>query len=188
MLSFLLEVELTLDLGVAYFAMLLMALLPIYIGAHLSLQQKEVETMSAEDAWKFPLVGSGVLFGLYLLFKVFSKEYINMLLTGYFLLFGILAMGVTLKPLFTPFFSSPKIWKFAFNPPWEAKEPFKFEFDVADLVSFVASIGIGIWYVMTKHWISNNILGLSFSIQGISLLALGSYKIGCILLGGLFFL
>jgi len=183
----LLEVELTLDLGVAYFAMLMMALLPIYIGAHLSLQQKEVETMSAEDAWKFPLVGSGVLFGLYLLFKVFSKEYINMLLTGYFLLFGILAMGVTLKPLFTPFFSSPKIWKFAFNPPWEAKEPFKFEFDVADLVSFVASIGIGIWYVMTKHWISNNILGLSFSIQGISLLALGSYKIGCILLGGLFF-
>jgi len=41
--------------------------------------------------------------------------------------------------------------------------------------------------VMTKHWISNNILGLSFSIQGIALLSLGSYKVGCILLGGLFF-
>jgi len=30
-------------------------------------------------------------------------------------------------------------------------------------------------------------LGLSFSIQGIALLSLGSYKIGCILLSGLFF-
>jgi hypothetical protein len=35
---------------------------------------------------------SGVLFGLYMLFKIFSKEYINMLLTAYFLLFGIIGM------------------------------------------------------------------------------------------------
>jgi len=41
--------------------------------------------------------------------------------------------------------------------------------------------------VLTKHWISNNILGLSFSIQGVAMLALASYKVGCILLGGLFF-
>lgn len=55
--------------------------------------------MSAEDAWKFPFVGSAVLFGLYVLFKLFSKEYINMLLTGYFLLFGIFAVGGTVKPI-----------------------------------------------------------------------------------------
>ena len=34
-------------------------------------------------------IGSCVLFGLYILFKFFSKEYINYLLTAYFLLFGI---------------------------------------------------------------------------------------------------
>ena len=63
--------------------------------------------MSTEDAAKFPFVGSAVLFGLYVLFKIFSKEYINMLLTGYFLLFGILAVGGTLKPLFIPLFAKP---------------------------------------------------------------------------------
>jgi len=34
---------------------------------------------------------------------------------------------------------------------------------------------------------SNNILGLSFSISGITYLSLGSYKVGAILLCGLFF-
>tara|TARA_R110002050_G_scaffold186573_1_gene320905 strand:+ start:403 stop:666 length:264 start_codon:yes stop_codon:yes gene_type:complete len=45
--------------------------------------------MSQKDAYMFPIIGSGVLFGLYVLFKFFSKEYINYLLTTYFLLFGI---------------------------------------------------------------------------------------------------
>jgi len=43
------------------------------------------------------------------------------------------------------------------------------------------------WYVFTKHWVANNLLGLSFSVQGVSLISLPSYQIGCILLGGLFF-
>jgi hypothetical protein len=70
--------------------------------------------MTAKDAYMFPVIGSCVLFGLYTLFKLFSKvttgsdddhvflslslshyhkshqqEYINMLLTAYFLLFGV---------------------------------------------------------------------------------------------------
>lgn len=35
---------------------------------------------------------------------------------------------------------------------------------------------------MHKHWVANNVLGLAFAIQGISMLSLGSYKVGCILL------
>jgi minor histocompatibility antigen H13 len=45
--------------------------------------------MTHKDAYMFPVFGSCVLFGLYLLFKFLSKEYINYLLTAYFLLFGI---------------------------------------------------------------------------------------------------
>ena len=37
--------------------------------------------MTSKDAYMFPVVGSCVLFGLYMLFKVFSKEYINMLVS-----------------------------------------------------------------------------------------------------------
>lgn len=40
---------------------------------------------------------------------------------------------------------------------------------------------------MTKLWWLNNCLGCAFSIQGIEMLSLGSYVIGCMLLCGLFF-
>jgi len=179
--------ELDSGLATAYAAILAMAVTPIYIGSQLSKNQKGVESMSTEDAWKFPFVGSGVLFGLYILFKVFSKDYINMLLTGYFLLFGILAVGGTIKPLFLPLFSKPLTQvKKTIKVPFKS-DPFELEFDAADVVSMIVATAIGVWYALTKHWISNNILGLSFSIQGIAFLSLGSYKVGCILLGGLFF-
>jgi len=111
-----------------------------------------------------------------------------MLLTAYFLLFGILAVSATLRPIFAPLFAkNEKPWKFSWKPFWKSKDPFELEFGKADIVSLIAASAIGAWYVYTKHWISNNILGLSFSIQGVAMLSLGSYKVGCILLGGLFF-
>jgi len=181
-------VELSSDLAIAYTSIVTMAITPIYIGSHLSLKQKGMESMTSADAWKFPFIGSAVLFGLYMLFKLFSKEYINMLLTGYFLLFGIFAVSATVKPIFVPFTSTTKVFKRCFRPFWRSDgEPVEVELEQADIISFIIGTCIGFWYVTTKHWIANNILGLAFSIQGISLLSLGSYKVGCILLGGLFF-
>jgi minor histocompatibility antigen H13 len=172
----------------AYSAIFTMAVVPIWVGSHLSLNQKGMESMSSEDAWKFPFIGSGVLFGLYILFKTFSKEYVNLLLTAYFLLFGILAVSATLSPVFAPLFSKKqKPWKISWKPFWKSKDPYQLEFGKADIVSLIVASAIGAWYVSTKHWISNNVLGLSFSIQGVAMLSLGSYKVGCILLGGLFF-
>jgi len=176
------------DILTAYSAIITMAIVPIYIGSYLSLNSKGAETMTSEDAWKFPLVGSAALFGLYMLFKLFSKEYLNMLLTSYFLLFGIFAVAATVKHLFTPFFSKPLISKkYSILPFWRKTDPFEFEIDTADIISLVISTAIGAWYITTKHWISNNILGLSFSIQGIAMLNLMNYQVGAILLGGLFF-
>ena len=59
--------------------------------------------MSSKDALMFPLVASCVLFGLYILFRIFSKEYINLLLTAYFLLFGIGGLTQTLSQFFSLF-------------------------------------------------------------------------------------
>ncbi len=39
----------------------------------------------------------------------------------------------------------------------------------------------------TKHWVLNNIIGLSFCVLSIELISLGSFTKGCILLVGLFF-
>jgi len=66
------------------------------------------------------------------------------------------------------------------------EEPIEVRIDYVDIIDFSISIAITYWYVLTKNWIASNIFGLAFSIQGIAMLSLGSYKVGCILLGGLF--
>lgn len=58
--------------------------------------------MTAKDAWRFPLVGSAMLFGLYVLFKVFNKDLINLLLTAYFLFLGFFSLVKTLGHLLSP--------------------------------------------------------------------------------------
>ncbi len=141
----------------------------------------KAETLKAKDAYMFPIIGSGVLLGLYIVFKVFSKEYVNLLLTAYFLFFGIFAVSATIRPYLVPLFpksirnkeKEPNLFKL-----WSIE----FKWTVVDLVATVLAFALGIWYVLTKHWIANNILGISFSIQGVSMLSLGSYQIGCILL------
>ena len=66
----------------AYCSLVIMALLPIVIGAfrsvehHMNQRQRneesgeQPETMTSKDAMMFPLIASGALFGLYLLFRV----------------------------------------------------------------------------------------------------------------------
>ena len=51
-----------------------------------------------QDAMTFPLIGSAVLLGLFLLFKFLPKELVNSVLTGYFVLIGIFAVTITIVP------------------------------------------------------------------------------------------
>jgi len=82
-----------------------MALFPIFVGSRLSLQYKNIdskdekEVMSAKDAWRFPLVGSAMLFGLYVLFKLFNKDLVNLVLTAYFLFLGYFSLHRTITPI-----------------------------------------------------------------------------------------
>ena len=46
---------------------------------------------------------------------------------------------------------------------------------------------VGVWYILKKHWLANDLLGMAFAINGVELLHLNNVVTGCILLGGLFF-
>jgi len=179
---------------VTYSAILTMAMFPIYVGSRLSLQYKNVdsvdekEIMSAKDAWRFPLVGSAMLFGLYILFKVFNKDLINLVLTAYFLFLGYFSLLRTVTPIVKSFLPSSFGTSVIFTVPvipYVQEKPAPLT--MADLISGVIAAVVVFFYVTSKHWLLNNLLGLSFSIQGVALFGLGSYKIGCILLSGLFF-
>lgn len=161
------------DSLIAYGGLLSMAVLPIFLGARTSLWKApdDVERMETSDAWKFPVIGSAVLFGLYLLFLWFSKEYLNYLFTAYFMLVGAFTVTATFSP-YLPLRGDVKLLK------WEVSW--------ATVAAFLLSLPICAWYLLTKHWLANNLLGLLFSVQGIAQMSL-SFSTGCLLLWLLFF-
>merc|ERR1712107_932460 len=70
----------------------------------------------------------------------------------------------------------------------EAKESVvDYQFNTHDLVCLGPCSVVGVWYILKKHWIANNLLGMAFAINGVELLHLNNVVTGCILLGGLFF-
>ena len=74
--------------------------------------------MSTKDAMMFPLIASGMLFGLYLLFKYLGKEYVNYLLSLYFLALGTYAVWGTVTPFVAPVFPQPmRAKRFRFSTP-----------------------------------------------------------------------
>ncbi|CAM6121236.1 unnamed protein product [Calypogeia fissa] len=163
------------------------ACLTVFIGCHRSVKPAPpTETMSKEHAMRFPFIGSAVLFSLFLLFKFLPKDLINTVLTVYFFVLGILALSATILPLIDSFL--PASWNdvpITWHIPYFKKV--EVTFTKSQIIAGIPGTFFCVWYVLKKHWLANNTLGLAFSIQGIEMLSLGSFKIGAILLAGLFF-
>ncbi|KAK6303909.1 hypothetical protein J4Q44_G00263630 [Coregonus suidteri] len=196
--------------ALAYGSLVFMALLPIFFGAlrSVSCGKSKVagengcdyeyrnssdmpETITGRDAARFPIIASCTLFGLYLFFKIFSQEYINLLLSMYFFVLGILALSHTMSPFMNRIFPANipiKQYQLLFTQgSGETKEEIvNYEFDTKDMICLVISTVVGVWYVLKKHWIANNLFGLAFALNGVELLHLNNISTGCILLGGLF--
>jgi minor histocompatibility antigen H13 len=190
--------------------LLLLVTAILYVACHDSLKLREVipegeeghdpdvvrETLRQEDAYQFPLFGSLSLLSLYLAFKFLGKDLVNLLIGGYFGLVGCGALTITLSPFVAMIvpksFSTKKLgWEKKLQhplPTWILPSPLDLgiEFTLTDLIAFVQAVGIVGIYFNGKHWALNNVLGISFCLQGISKLSLGNYKIAAILLAGLF--
>ncbi|KAH7314699.1 hypothetical protein KP509_21G016600 [Ceratopteris richardii] len=163
----------------------LTACLTVFIGCQRSVKDvPPSESISKEHAMRFPFIGSAVLLSLFLLFKFLPKELVNRILAAYFFLLGIVALSATILPYLEKIL--PKNFK---ESCMTIKIPFldSFQLSIAEIIAGVPATGFCSWYVIKKHWLANNVLGLAFAIEGIELLSLGSFKIGAILLVGLFF-
>uniref|UniRef100_A0A674ELS5 Histocompatibility (minor) 13 n=1 Tax=Salmo trutta TaxID=8032 RepID=A0A674ELS5_SALTR len=207
--------------ALAYGSLVFMALLPIFFGALRSVNcgksknsSDMPETITGRDAARFPIIASCTLFGLYLFFKVsiitrntsyafgvilwrrvefviLNDFYINLLLSMYFFVLGILALSHTMSPFMNRIFPANipiKQYQLLFTQgSGETKEEIvNYEFDTKDMICLVISTVVGVWYILKKHWIANNLFGLAFALNGVELLHLNNVSTGCILLGGLF--
>jgi len=170
----------------------------VYLGSTFStkicsisgdMKQEGIETMKQKDAWLFPVMGSAVLFGLYLLFKFFNEKYLNVLLHIYFVLIGSFSIGqlieekINEKEPFKTF--NDKIVLYIPKIPYF--NPDGATVTLLNIITFCLGLIVGVIYYMKKNWILNNILGMAFSVFGIENLTLGEYRVGLILLTLLFF-
>ena len=152
-------------------------------------KEREVDTMTQKDAFMFPVVGSCVLFGLFLVFKYFNKDYVNLLFHIYFSLIGLYTISCIIYEKLVDMqtfenFSKKNVLEIPAIK-WVLDKGTKI--NQLDLICLALASPIGVSYFFFKNWTLNNILGIAFSIFGIENLMLGQFKIGFILLGLLFF-
>jgi len=178
----------------AYIALCVMAVLPIYFGSLLALEdikKEEAEKVSSEDAYLFPVIGSVVLFSAWLVLKYLPKEYLNYFLNAYFAPVGTAAAGQVLVHCLTTVL--PAYWtRYAAHTLSLTRDSDKkirsyIKITWPAVFSYVASALLVTVYLMSgKHWVLSNILGLALAITAIEAVHLDSFRTGFILLAGLF--
>lgn len=125
--------------------------------------------MTTQDALKFPLTASCVLFGLYILYKYVSAQLVNILLTVQFCLLTVVSISNLVMP-YLPFAESDKITLFKIKTPKWLKDTL----DIPDIepskasiiTNLVCSLPVLLYY-FTKFWLLNNVFGILFSIVAI---------------------
>jgi minor histocompatibility antigen H13 len=137
--------------------------------------------------------GSCSLFGLYCAFKYLDPEWVQFFMSGYFALAGVFTLTATFVGAIKAFPNLSTMFnKIILN--YKTKlSLFSYSEDIhlfittAECVSFVPSMVIVYFYLQSKHYMLNNLIGMAFCIQAIENISVGSVKIATILQIGLFF-
>jgi hypothetical protein len=120
----------------------------------------ERETLRAEDAYQFPLIGSVSLFSLYLAFKFLDDSLVNFMIGAYFAVVGCLALTMTLAGPVSRVAPAALKRNFSYEykvqhglPTWIAGESpwdLSLEFNGAELLSFIVAATICAFYFQSK--------------------------------------
>ncbi|EGD80113.1 H13 protein [Salpingoeca rosetta] len=187
-------------------ALLIMAITPIYFGAWESISaiqfefvqaaemKREADTLSQSDVLQFPIYASCMLVGLYALIKLIGPEYVNMLLTAYITILGVAAVIRVFARVLTAVLPArllghPYHLTLIHEHPeaGPTSEPMlDVKFTNAHVAAIPLALALSVFYLITKHWVANNVFALSFAVTGIEFMPLNNFKIAAILLGGLF--
>ncbi|OBZ68284.1 Minor histocompatibility antigen H13 [Grifola frondosa] len=200
------------DLLSSYAGLLTLASFSIYAGSYGSLpnpkskgegkltsdtdddEEEETERLSSTDAYLFPIIGSVVLFGLYLVLKYFGREWITWLLQWYFTVAGVGSVSKSLISL-SRWVVGLSRWKqcekyqllFLKGPKeiisFSVRTPSLYLMPLGALPSILYTFGTS---STRRSALLTDILALSFSHNALSLLKIDSFKTGCVLLCGLF--
>ncbi|KAG7091048.1 hypothetical protein E1B28_010107 [Marasmius oreades] len=225
--------EIDWDLLSSYAGLLGLACLSIYCGAYGSVgsgkdkekkktekdededesedNDEDMEVVSLEDAWWFPVIGSFVLFGLFLVIKYFGKEWINWVLGWYFSFAGVGSIARSAIAL-TKFVIGRERWgqferiEIKVNKGKSGKSKVEKSGDgdkkkkdetllsiswrtpsmFLIALSTIPSVLYRLSPPSRRSVLFTDILAMSFSHNALSLIKLDSFATGCALLSGLF--
>lgn len=190
--------------SIAYVSLLSTATGCVYVGSYLALhtplktrelrkaagkrvnedeEERQTQSLSSDSAWLLPVLGSVVLFTLYLAFRYFDKNMVNLLLGLYFTVAGGIAIPSVVEQAAKAFSGTKPAYLDALLLRVRIRWLGRFGYVDIDFLGFVM-MGA---YLYTRHWVLTNIVAVCIAIQGITLMTLDSFVTGFILLGGLFF-
>lgn len=144
------------------------------------------EVIGMKDALTFPLVASASLLGIYFLVKIFNKELIAYVLRMYFSVLGTHCLGLFFGSQIKHRYPETKVVLFD-----KKINIFSYEIHLHVTQANLAGYSVGIllcgYYFLTNWWLLNNVIGIAFTITGIKLLKYTNFRIGLLVLWGLFF-
>lgn len=141
---------------------------------------EERDVIGRDQAYRFPLVASSALLGMFLAFKYIPNEWVSFLLTLYGVVFGGLAFSGVLGALFAQIPGFPQFLS------KELGHKNYVSFTGSDLLGLIPAFPVAYWYYTTKAWMPNNILACSLALSAIDLLAIPDFQSAAVLLSGLF--
>lgn len=142
--------------------------------------EEERDVIGREQAYRFPIIASVALFGMFLAFKYLPKDWVSFLLTLYGVCFGGLAFATVIGSLLGNIPSLPPIFSKEFGmKDYITVTP-------CDVIGIVTASPVAVWYYKTRAGLANNILGSSLALSGVDMLAISEFQTAAILLSGLF--
>lgn len=138
------------------------------------------DVIDRDQAYRFPLVASLALLGMFLAFKYLPKEWVSFLLTLYGVTFGGLACGGVIGGLIESIPGLPASLK------KQVGHKDYITFSACDIVGLFLAAPFTYWYYTTKNWLPNNFLACSLALSAVDMLALPDFQSASVLLSGLF--
>lgn len=119
---------------------------------------EKAEIMQTSDALLMPVIGSGVLFGLYLLIRYAPKNIMDLIISFYLAAVALFSLNAVVKHYMRP-----------------------------NILTGLLCIGVVACYVAYQSWIANDVLAFALAIVAIETVPLNSFTTSFVMLIGLFF-
>ncbi|ELP84813.1 minor histocompatibility antigen H13, putative [Entamoeba invadens IP1] len=156
---------------------------PLVLGARRSekmVMEKTTESMNMKNVASMTVISSLVLLGLYVIIKFISADYLQYLLTCYFMFIGSVGVSELFQFIFQKY-ASPE--KFGITIPIIN---YKFETSKSEILGMAVGFVFSLLWAVTKHWTFNNFLAFCLTIVAIGEITTPSFKIASIMLIALF--